>query len=509
MSRLISENPWKLFFQYNNLIVSTPPGVIGVKYYPAMKSVPGQLSILIVEDNPSDSFLIEEMLSSSALTIKNIYTAERLADALTLLKEHPISLVLLDLSLPDSIGVSSLAKLRELAQKTPIIILTGYNDSDMAFEALKHGAQDYLVKGEFNCGFLVKSIQYSIERKKVEEKVLVSEEKYRQIFYSNPFPMWISDIDTSHILEVNDAATKVYGYDRAEFLTLRINDIQKLSTASSSVSISIGQGRVSKHCRKNGDIILVEVTCYPINYFGRTAMQVQINDVTEKIKLQNELTLKKKQIIQAVLVAQENERKGIGLELHDNINQILSAIQLNLGFALEHTSKAKELIIKCMGNTSLAIEEIRKLSKALILPGNLKELGLVASIELLINDILPVTDIQFTLDADSVQETMLSEEQKINLYRIVQEQFNNILKHARCTSVHIHLDTVGQQVRLMVRDNGVGFDPRVARKGIGLTNIISRVELFNGKININSSPGHGCILEVVLHSQVQMPQEAA
>ncbi|HYF29600.1 MAG TPA: response regulator [Chitinophagaceae bacterium] len=356
-----------------------------------MKSVPGPLTILIVEDTPSDSYLIEEMLLSSTLGIEEIYTAERLADALVILKEHPVSLVLLDLSLPDSAGIDSMVQLKEIGQKTPIIILTGYNDSEMAFEALKHGAQDYLVKGEFNAGFLVKSIQYSIER----------------------------------------------------------------------------------------------------------------------IRLQNEISLKKKQIIQAVLTAQENERRGIGLELHDNINQILSAIQLNLGFALEHSSKAKELIVKSMGNTSLAIEEIRKLSKALILPGNLKELGLVASIDLLINDLHPVTDINLTLDVSDLQEALLSEEQKINLYRIVQEQINNILKHAHCSKVNIRLDTTEQQVRLIVSDNGVGFDTRAARKGIGLTNIISRTELFNGKVNINSSPGNGCTLEVVLQTKIQLPQEAA
>src|SRR5690348_16921802 len=137
-----------------------------------------QLTILVVEDNPSDSFLIREMLLSSGLP-KEIYIAETLSGGIELLSKHPISLVLLDLSLPDSFGMSSFAGVKENFSNVPVIILTGLSDSEVALEALKQGAQDYLVKGDFNSSFLVKSIQYSIERKRVEVELLKSEKKYR------------------------------------------------------------------------------------------------------------------------------------------------------------------------------------------------------------------------------------------------------------------------------------------------------------------------------------------
>jgi len=176
-----------------------------------MGSESENFNILVVEDNPSDFYLIEQMLLSSRINTKNIYSADRLSEAKEILQQHPIGLVLLDLSLPDSHGISTFLEIRPYAQKIPVIILTGLTDSEMAFEALKQNAQDYLVKGEFDVNLLAKSVEYSIERKKVEEKTLASEEKYRQMFYKNPFPMWINEMDSLKILEVNDAAIQKYG----------------------------------------------------------------------------------------------------------------------------------------------------------------------------------------------------------------------------------------------------------------------------------------------------------
>src|SRR5688572_18376390 len=190
-----------------------------------MQTASGNISILVIEDNPSDFYLLEQMLLSSRLKINSIYNTERLSKAIEVLRQDPIDLVLLDLSLPDSFGIASFLSIKSYVQKIPVIILTGLSDSEMAIETLKHNAQDYLVKGEFDTNLLIKSIEHSIERKKVEENILASEEKYRQMFYKNPFPMWINDSASTRILEVNDAAIQSYGYSREEFLRLSLNDI--------------------------------------------------------------------------------------------------------------------------------------------------------------------------------------------------------------------------------------------------------------------------------------------
>jgi two-component system, NarL family, sensor histidine kinase UhpB len=475
-----------------------------------MQLQPANFNILVVEDNPSDLYLIEQMLQASKIPINHIYSAGRIKDAIEILKRKDTGLVLLDLSLPDSLGIDSFLGIKQYAQKIPVIILTGQIASDVALEALKQNAQDYLVKGEFNASLLKKSIEYSIERKKAEEIILASEEKYKQMFYKNPFPMWINESESGRIIEVNDAALLKYGYERNEFLKLTLAEIQSPDDTYPSLDLSSAeQGGLWRHQKKNGEFIIVEFTHYPINYFGRTAIQVQINDVTEKISLENELELKKQQIIEAVLVAQETERKGIGEELHDNINQILTAVKLTLSVALKYPVKRTELLSNAITNIGMAVEEIRKLSKKLILFGNLKTFGLVKSVEELIADTLALTKLRITLDVCGLEEDSAGEEQKINIYRIIQEQMNNIIKYASASTVTINLVATGGQITLLMVDDGIGFDTSMPRKGIGLTNIISRAELFNGEVNIDSSPGNGCRLKVVLNAKRILSQRAA
>lgn len=472
-----------------------------------MQTLSENFNILLVEDNPADIFLLEEMLLSSKLLIKQIFSVSRLSEAKALLQKEDINLVLLDLSLPDSFGIDSLREIRHVAERIPVIVLTGLSDGDVALQALQENAQDYLVKGEFNVNLLSKSIGYSIERKKVEEKILASEDKYRQIFYKNPFPMWINDRDTLRILEVNDAAILKYGYSREEFLELKLDDIH-LGPASAEMypGKEVIQEQRWQQRKKNGEIIIVEFTSYPISYFDSIAMQAQVNDITENIRLENELNQKKQQLVEAVLSTQETERKKIGGELHDNINQILTAVKLNLGFAMENRDHSERLIQKCIINTTTAIEEIRKLSKELILPGNLKELGLVHSIEDLLKEMLKESTIQYSFNATGEEEIKVSEEHKLTIYRIIQEQLNNILKHAAATIVNVHMDLYPEAIQLSIEDNGKGFNSGLRRKGIGITNIISRAELFNGIVKIDTAPGKGCRLEVMLRSKKNLPQ---
>ena len=250
--------------------------------------------------------------------------------------------------------------------------------------------------------------------------------------------------------------------------------------------------------------MIVEITSHLIDYFGKMSIQVIINDVTERVRLEKELALQQKlkqqQITEVVLGAQERERFELGQELHDNINQILATSKLYLDVAIEDKEPRIELLIKSRKNISMAIEEIRKLSKELITP-TLNDLGLIQSIKELIRSIQTVKKMKIRLNIFGLDENSLLPEQKLNVYRIIQEQLNNILKHAQASTVEIELNKVKEQISLKVKDDGKGFDPRIRRQGIGISNIISRAELYNGKVEIESAPGKGCRLEVILNSK--------
>ncbi|MEJ7767243.1 MAG: PAS domain-containing sensor histidine kinase [Chitinophagaceae bacterium] len=345
--------------------------------------------------------------------------------------------------------------------------------------------------------------------------MLLSKEMYWQFLYKNPLPALIFDNENMQILEINDAAIEKYGYSRDEFAKLNIEHLHHAEdTAALMLEIvhcdmpEQVAGKLWRHLVKGGNMIIVEVTYCQVSYFGKLAMQAQVNDVTEKVRLQDELNLKHLQLTSAVLSAQESERKGIGEELHDNINQILATVQLSLGFALDHPDKRIDLILRSMKNTAFAIEEIRKLSKALIIPGSLKELGLVSSLEELIKDFLMSSKLKIRIYSTGFQENNVSEKQMIAIFRIVQEQLNNIIKHADASTVTIRLNKTQKKLSLLIIDNGKGFNTDSHRTGVGITNIINRAELFDGKVDIDSSPGMGCRLQVVLNIKVAS-QEAA
>lgn len=195
-----------------------------------------------------------------------------------------------------------------------------------------------------------------------------------------------------------------------------------------------------------------------------------------------------------ILQAQEKERETIGHELHDNINQILTASKLYLELSNEH--QKDENVTTSIGYIQTAINEIRNISRDLSAP-TLGPKSLIEAISSLISSLETITPIKFKFDYSDYHHE-LNKEIGLAIYRIIQEQINNTIKHAEATLVKITLGQNERTTYLLISDNGKGFDTREKRNGIGLNNILSRTQVFNGKMLINSSPGKGTRLEVVL-----------
>src|ERR1700728_3073609 len=123
------------------------------------------LSVLLVEDSPTDVLLAEEALSTDRFRVQN---SQRLGDALKLLLTEPFDVVLLDLGLPDSQGLDTLRTVRSKSPLVAVVVLTGKDDEELAVQALKEGAQDYLVKGQVQSEVLRRTIRYAIERNLAE-----------------------------------------------------------------------------------------------------------------------------------------------------------------------------------------------------------------------------------------------------------------------------------------------------------------------------------------------------
>lgn len=131
--------------------------------------------VLLIEDDLDDMFLVKEMLSESRSHKFRLTHAKTLAEGLALGKTEKIDIILTDLTLPDAHGMETFQSIQEHIGGKPTVVLSGNNDVDMAKEAVRLGAQDYLVKGEISEGLLSRALLYAVERKKMELTLIQSE----------------------------------------------------------------------------------------------------------------------------------------------------------------------------------------------------------------------------------------------------------------------------------------------------------------------------------------------
>lgn len=232
-----------------------------------------------------------------------------------------------------------------------------------------------------------------------------------------------------------------------------------------------------------------------------------MQDVTERKKLEMQVLKqevdKQKIIAQAVVDAQEKERAEIGKDLHDNVNQILSTAKLYLELAKSDVNQREALIKRSADSIFNAINEIRSISKALV-PPSVKDLGLIDSVKDLVESLNMTKALRVKFAHRGDFEKVISDKQKLMLFRIIQEQVNNVLKHAEASKLSIELVMHEKQISLTVEDNGNGFELEKVKfkKGVGLSNIESRVSLFDGKVTITTAPGKGCklFIQVPIHN---------
>lgn len=600
--------------------------------------------LLVVEDNPGDFVLLENLLQMTPLTFSDIIHATSLKETITLTKNQKFDLILLDLSLPDSSGIETFIELNKKASETAIVVLSGFSDMEMMLEAISLGAQDYLMKGEFDEKLLAKTIQYSIERKKNLESLRRSNERYELVNKATLDTIWEWDYEkkAGHF---GEGLIKVFGYteddlnydekwmdqfvhpddkervvngirfciasgienwqDEYRFrcgngsyktvydkgyilyneagepyrmigamtdITERQEMILALSVSESRLKEAQKMARIGnwEYDRESGEAFLsdelfeiLEITSkeprkllneylrrihpddllmtqnalheaihylkpfaieHRINVDGKNQKQIYFTgipeasnkgkllkikgtaqDITERKKLEAQLAeqqmYQQKLITETTIQAQESERNQLAGELHDNVNQILATVKMYLSMAMHKDGTIdKELFKLSRDYVSEAMEEIRKLSHSLATP-SLGDIGLPAALEELVTGMNVANKLDINFINEAGEESIGDKHKELVLYRIVQEQMNNILKHAGASHVVITLSKKENYLILRVSDNGRGFDLSKKAKGIGLKNIKSRVEFYAGSMNIHSSPGNGCSLEVVIPFQ--------
>jgi PAS domain S-box-containing protein len=237
---------------------------------------------------------------------------------------------------------------------------------------------------------------------------------------------------------------------------------------------------------------MIGATC---DVTARKLAEIQL--VESERSLAQERLDRQKEVTEAVLGAQERERADVGKELHDNLNQILGAAKMYIELAKTDGENREMCLNKSSGYLVTVIEAIRKISKALTFPEK-RLMGLSESINILLDDLVAVQPIKIEFNENGMDEKQLSEKVRLDILRIVQEQLNNILKHAKASFAKITLTQQISQIVLQIVDDGDGCEILQADRGVGIMNIRSRAESHNGKVTIASNPGKGFELNVEL-----------
>jgi len=306
------------------------------------------------------------------------------------------------------------------------------------------------------------------------------------------------DAQTLQIREVNRAALDLYGYSEEEFLQLTIMDLKPkedriIIEKTKRLGLNNYHNEV-RHVKKSGEEFSIEVSTHAIQLPSGEHYIVSGHDLTEKHQLQQKIVEEKlaaeKEVAKAIISTQENERSVIGKELHDNVCQLLTTAKLYIEnikhfpeLSDEFADKGIELLLK-------SIQETRCLSKQLV-PPVMGDLGFEASIIELIHhyEVLSLFNVQLEFD---VSQDSLEKDLKLNIYRILQELLNNIVKYARPSEVKVSIRETRQMIKVVVEDDGVGFDMTKVSTGLGLSNIQNRADVFQGTVHIDTAVGEGC-----------------
>ena len=324
--------------------------------------------------------------------------------------------------------------------------------------------------------------------------------RYRMLFESSPLPMWVLDAETLRFLAVNDAAVRLYGYTREEFLAMTARQIDKEMGA-------VSRG-VFRHRKKDGEPVDIDGVGHLVSWRGRPARLVFISDITERQRTQQALERLNRELEHSherlralsrrLLEVQEEERGRLARDLHDDIGQAITALKIQLESLPRPGAALRTRIDECVETTRHTLERVRQLSLSLR-PPQLDDLGLAAALRSHLDRQARVAGLASHFDSlEAPQE--IAPETETACFRVAQEAINNVLRHARARNLWLRLFMAGGRLALSVRDDGRGFDVESIRRrdgvaaSLGLAGMEERTALVGGSFELRSTPGQGTVM---------------
>lgn len=347
---------------------------------------------------------------------------------------------------------------------------------------------------------LFNSLKNEEKRKKVKEKLATSEEKFRNLFHNSNDIIIISNLEGA-IIDVNDKALKKYAVEKKDLLGKKTLDF---IPAHYHQIIIDRLSKVKHHELKPVEIEFtidgtntfdVEINTSIFNYMNSFAILTIARDLSDRKQLE-------KQLMNAIITGEENERMRLAKDLHDGLGPFLSTIKLYFQWLSETNDPKKRDLIIDKGNKNIneAISVLKEISNNLS-PHILINYGLMEAIK---EFIVKFEGSQFcSINFSPLADIRLSAHVETTLYRIVIELINNTLKHARASKIDIKFSKPDDHKLLFLyADNGIGFNLSEILKsshGLGLVNIKNRIETISGKVKFNTSPKNGFSIQCTIN----------
>lgn len=477
------------------------------------------LAVLIVEDVPDDAKLIVRELSRGGfdVTHRRVATAAEMQEAL---RERRWDVILCDYALPQFSGSAALPMARELGGDAPFIFVSGTIGEDIAVEAMKSGAHDYVMKG--NLTRLAPAIRRELREAQTRREALLSdkamresEQKYRHLFEAMSDAAFLIDIETGRIIDTNAQAGTLLGRTRGEIVGMPREELHP-SESNAGILACYSRGAQPVTCdsqvrRRDGRTVPVQVSASEIKLYGRSFVFALMRDITERKRAENELRTSREQLralAARLQVVREEERTRVAREIHDELGQMLTALKMDLRW-IEHDldemadPRLNPILDKAVSATELADALTKNVQRiaAELRPSILDRLGLVMALTFEANQFQQRTGIACRLDTPE-QEPQLPVDVVTAIFRIFQEALTNVARHSKATEVAARLELSESACALEVRDNGRGIsaDALLNPKSLGLFGMKERARQFGGDVTFKpvASGGTAVVLDIPL-----------
>ncbi len=449
-----------------------------------------EAQILIIEDDVVFAEMVQFQLSTSGISLENIISIDSIVEAKEIRKYQEPDVILLDLNITDSSGVETYDSIKDLFPLASVIVLSGMDDESIALEIVSKGGQDYVLKGDLNAQILNKTIKYGLLRRQLSIKVQKSERKFKDVFKKSPLPIIQLVGEEMTIGLVNNAAQELYKVDDQELIGKRLTSF---NSGSSKDDLITSNGGRFIQLISDGTQITVDIEISQIESdVSKIEFIALIIDRTKELEFE-------KRKFDIISHAEESEKKKIARELHDGLGQqmvLLNLLFQNLEVKEEQKSNYKELgdlLQSC-------IREVKEIAYNLLPPE--LEAGFINAMERFAHRINAIGEIEFRLEMEeSIIESDMHSIDNFNLYRIIQELFNNTIKHANASVFTFHMikDQFGK-ISITISDDGDGFDIENVEHGLGLANIQYRMNMSGISGKFHSDIGKGTHVDLKFNS---------